>query len=76
MTTTDTTTTTERDTGAVPALVRPVLTYKCPRCVADSGTADYSKFTDWYIAHRALTCRCRRPNTIGQPRLARKENHE
>ena len=50
--------------GTVGVDVRPLLTYKCLRCGADSGTADQSKFTDWYIAHRALTCRGRRPNSL------------
>ena len=35
---------------------------RCPRCGQDSGAADKDKFREWYIAHRALTCRGRRPN--------------
>ncbi len=65
MTTATETTACRASSCTVRADVRPMLTYKCLLCGTDSGTADQSKFTNWYIAHRALTCRGRRPNAQG-----------
>ena len=45
-----------------------VQTKHCIRCGQDSGTANESQFVEWYIAHRALTCRGHMHNTAGEGR--------